>query len=180
MTFTRSNNKAVAAVQRLAADFATKIQELAHYLKDLVTSEAADWMERVREWTRWILEKAGKLCQKLALSVASERSSLANSSEMRAASAAEVSEVVLRAVQAAKQLTGNLIHDEDLYGDDLEHALELYDALEDVLDALGMPWSKADQVLEDAKAKLMEANARHAAGEEKNEDALASKKMRFE
>ena len=113
------------------------------------------------------------------MSVASERSSLANSSEMRAASAAEVSEVVLRAVQAAKQLTGNLIHDEDLYGDDLEHALELYDALEDVLDALGMPWSKADQVLEDAKAKLMEANAQHA-GEEKNEDAPASKKMRFE
>ena len=172
MPFTRSDNNAVEAVQRLASDFATKMQELARYLRDLVTSQAADWMERIREWTRWILEKVGELCQRLALSVGCKRSSLPNSSEMRAASAAEVSEIVLRAVQAAKQLTGNLIHDEDLYGDDLKHAEELYDALVDVLDAL-------EDVLEDAKAKLMEANAQHA-GEEKNEDAPATKKMRFE
>ena len=66
------------------------------------------------------------------------------------------------AVQTAMQLTGNLIHDDDLYGGDLQHAEELYD------------------VLEDAEAKLM-ALQHTLPGEGKdNEDAPASKKMRFE
>ena len=161
MPFTRSNNKAVAAVQQLAVDFADKMQELARYLKDLVTSQAADWMERVREWTRWILQKVRELCQRLAWSVGCKRSLLANSSEMRAATAS-ATESVLRAVQKAKLLTGNLIHDEDLCGDALQYAEELYD------------------VLEDTAAKLMALQ--HALpGEGKdNEDAPASKKMRFE
>ena len=164
MPFTRSNNKAVAAVQQLAVDFADKMQELARYLKDLVTSQAADWMERVREWTRWILQKVRELCQRLAWSVGCKRSLLANSSEMRAATAS-ATESVLRAVQKAKLLTGNLIHDEDLngdylYGDDLQHAEKLHD------------------VLEEAEAKLMELQ-RFGEGKD-NEDAPASKKMRFE
>ena len=123
MPFTRSNNKAVAAVQRLAVDLAEKIYELANYL-------ATHCLPYVWEWTRWILEKTRELCQRLAWSVGCKRSSLANSSEMRAASASAM-EDVLRAVQTAMQLTGNLIYDEDLCGDALQYAEELYDVLED-------------------------------------------------
>ena len=139
-------------------DLADKIQELARYLKGLVTSQASDWMDRVRDWARWILEKVRELCQRLAWSAGCKRSSLANSSEMREASASAM-EDVLRAVQTAMQLTSNLIHDEDLYGDDLQHTEELYD------------------VLEDAEAKLMELQRLRE--EERNDDAPASKKMRF-
>ena len=66
MAVTRSVNKAIAAVQGLAADFAHKINELAQYLRGLVTSQAPDWMDRVRGWTRWILERMRDLCQRLA------------------------------------------------------------------------------------------------------------------
>ena len=157
MPFTRSNNKAVAAVQRVAVDLADKVYELANYL-------TTHYLHCVWEWTRWILEKTRELCQRLAWSVGCKRASLANSSEMRAASSYAV-ENVLRAVQTAMQLTGNLIHDDDLYGGDLQHAEELYD------------------VLENAEAMLMELQRtiQDEAGEEKkNDDAPASKKMRFE
>ena len=165
MPFTRSNNRAVAAVQQLAVDLVEKMQELARYLKELVTSQASNWMECIREWARWILEKVRELDQRLFWSVVGCNTrfnmGLANSSEMRAALAA-TTESVLRAVQKAMLLTGNLIHDEDLYGDDLQHVEKLYD------------------VLEDAEAKLM-ALQHTLPGEGKdNEDAQASKKMRFE
>ena len=164
MKMSRKMSVRVAAVQQLAVDFVDNMQELAHYLKGLVTSQAANWMERIREWARWILEKVKELCQRLAWSVGCKRSLLANSSEMRAATAS-ATESVLRVVQKAKLLTGNLIHDEDLngdylYGDDLQHAEKLHD------------------VLEDAEAKLMELQ-RFGEGKD-NEDAPASKKMRFE
>ena len=70
----------------------------------------------------------------------------------------------------AMQLTGNLIHDDDLDGNNLQHAEELHD------------------VLEEAVAKLMELQRKMkdedggVAGEEKNdngEDGPASKKMRL-
>ena len=40
-------------------------------------------------------------------------------------------EDALKAVHKAMQLTGNLIHDEDLYGDGLQQAEELYEVLEE-------------------------------------------------
>ena len=163
MPFTRSNNKAVAAVQQLAVDLADKIYELAHYL-------TTHCLPYVWEWTRWILEKTRELCQRLTCEVGFKMSFLAaNSSEMRTASS-YATENVLRAVQKAMQLTGNLIHEDDLYGNNLQHAEELHD------------------VLEDAVAKLMELQNKmkdedgSVAGEEKNdngEDAPASKKMRL-
>ena len=128
--------EAVAAIQQLAVDFADKMQELALYLKGLVTSQASNWMERIREWARWILEKMRELYQRLAWSVLllyypwSVGCNSSFSSEMRAASAS-ATESVLRAVQKAMLLTVNLIHDEDLYGDDLQHVEKLYDVLED-------------------------------------------------
>ena len=161
-TFTRSNNKAVAAVQRLAADLADKIYELAHYL-------TTHCLHYVWEWTRWILERMRELCQRLSLAVGCKRSSLANSSEMREASSS-ATEDVLKAVQRAMQLTSILIHDDDLCGDNLLHAEELHD------------------VLEEAVAKLMELQRKmnnedgSKAEEEENdngEDAPASKKMRL-
>ena len=163
MPFTRSNNKAVAAVQRLAVDLADKIYELANYL-------ATHCLPYVWEWTRWILEKTRELCQRLTCQVKCKMSLIqANSSEMRMASS-YATENVLRAVQKALQLTGNLIHDDDLDGNNLQHAEELHD------------------VLEDAVARLMELQRKmkdedgSVAGEEKNddgEDAPASKKMRL-
>ena len=163
MPFTRSNNKAVAAVQRLAMDLADKIYELANYL-------ATHYLPYVWEWTRWILEKTRELCQRLTCEVGCKMSFIRpNSSDMRMASS-NATENVLRAVQKAMQLTGNLIHDDDLDGNNLQHAEELHD------------------VLEDAVAKLMELQRKtndedgSVAGEEKNdggEDAPASKKMRL-
>ena len=130
MAVTRSVNKAIAAVQGLAADFAHKINELAQYLRGLVTSQAPDWMDRVRGWTRWILERMRDLCQRLAWAVGCKRSSLANSGEMREA-ISSATEDALKAVHKAMQLTGNLIHEEDLYGDGLQQAEELYEVLEE-------------------------------------------------
>ena len=166
MPFTRSNNKAVAAVQRLAVDLADKIYELANYL-------ATHCLPYVWEWTRWILEKTRELCQRLTCEVGCKMSSnQANSSEMRMASS-YATENILRAVLKAMQLTGNLIHSDDLHGlhgNNLQHAEELHD------------------VLEEAVAKLMELQRKmkdedgSVAGEEKNddgEDAPASKKMRL-
>ena len=163
MPFTRSNNKAVAAVQQLAVDFVDKMLELACYLKGLVTSQASNWMERIREWqwARWILEKARELYQRLAWSVGCKMSSLAHSIELRAASAA-ARDSVLRAVWKARNLIRDL-HGDYLYGNDLQHAEKLHDVL---------------VVLEDAEAKLMELQ-RFGEGKD-NEDAPASKKMRFE
>ena len=132
MPFTRSNNRAVAAVQQLAVDFVDKMLELACYLKGLVTSQASNWMERIREWqwARWILEKARELYQRL---------------ELRAASAS-ARDSVLRAVWKARNLIRDL-HGDYLYGNDLQHAEKLHDVLvvledADALVVLGYPLSE--------------------------------------
>ena len=151
MPFTRSN-KAIAAIQRLAVDLADKIYELAHYLAGpLPHLPYLWWLNKLR----WILEETRELCQ-------------ANSSEMSYAT-----ENILRAVLKAMQLTGNLIHNDDLHGlhgNNLQHAEELHD------------------VLKDAVANLMEIQRKmkdedgSVAGEEKSdngEDAPASKNMRL-
>ena len=99
------------------------MQELACYLKGLVTSQASNWMERVRQW----VSKVRELCQRLAWSIECMRSSLARRMRAETASATESA---LRAVQKAMLLFNNLIHDEDLYGDDLHFAEKLHDGLE--------------------------------------------------
>ena len=114
MPFTRSN-KAIAAIQRLAVDLAGKIYEQAHYLAGpLPHLPYLWWLNKLR----WILEETRELCQ-------------ANSSEMRMASSI-ATENILRAVLKAMQLTGNLIHNDDLHGlhgNNLQHAEELHDVL---------------------------------------------------
>ena len=131
MPFTRSNNKAIAAVQRLAKDLADKIYELADYLKGLVTSQDPDWMGRIREWMRWILEKMREFCQRMAWAVGCKRSSLADSSEMTEASSSAKGDM-LKALDMAKQRATILSYAEDLYGDDFMLGEELYEALEEV------------------------------------------------
>ena len=70
--------------------------------------------------------------------------------------------VRLRAVLKAMDLILELIDDKDLRGDNLHHAWELYD------------------VLEDAAIKLNPRTKKNEDGaEKKNDDAPASKKMRF-
>ena len=114
MPFTRSN-KTIAAIQRLAVDLADKIYELGHYLAGpLPHLPYLWWLNKLR----WILEETRELCQ-------------ANSSEMSYAT-----ENILRAVLKAMQLTGNLIHNDDLHGlhgNNLQHAEELHDVLKDVV-----------------------------------------------
>ena len=91
------------------------MQELACYLKGLVTSQASNWMERIREWARWILEKP--------------------------IAPWDARDSVLRAVWKARNLIHNL-HGDYLYGNDLQHAEKLHDVLvvledADVLVVLG-------------------------------------------
>ena len=71
-----------------------------------------------------------KLFRRLTCGAGCKRSLLANSSEMRKAySSAAVD--LLMAVEEARQQTGNLIHDKDLYGDGLQQAEELHEGLEE-------------------------------------------------
>ena len=176
MPFTRSDNKAVAAVQRLAKDFADKIYELTDYLKDLVTSQDPDWMGRIREWMRWILEKMREFCQRLTWAVGCKRSSLAKSSEMTEASSS-AKEDVLKAVEKATHLTADLIHDEDLYGEDLMHAEELYEALED-MKAKILELKDGNQEEEDSEEPGEEKSDENEGGMD-DPDAPAPKKMRL-
>ena len=78
------------------------------------------------------------------------------------AAEAKLRVVGLRAVLKAMDLILELIDDKDLHGDNLNHAWELYD------------------VLEDAAIKLNPRTKKNEDGaEKKNDDAPASKKMRF-
>ena len=115
MPFTGSNYEAFAAVKCLADDIADKIHELAQYLNGspYFLCLPYDWLNNLR----WILQKTLKvLCQ-------------IHSSKMRMASSTKN---VLRAVFKAMQLTGNLIHNDDLHGlhgNNLQHAEELHDEI---------------------------------------------------
>ena len=148
MPFTRSNNKAVAAVQHLGQEVACTITQLGEYLKGLVTSQDPDWMGRIREWMRWILEKMWEFCHLMAWAVGctlcseaigddetalfcSLGSSLAYSSEMTEASSSAKGDI-LKALDMAMQRATILSYAEDLYGDDFMLGEELYEVLEDV------------------------------------------------
>ena len=78
------------------------------------------------------------------------------------AAEAKLRVVGLRAVLKAMDLILELIDDKDLRGDNLHHAWELYDVLKDAAIKL------------DPRTKKNEDGA-----EKKNDDAPASKKMRF-
>ena len=145
----------------MAVDLANKIIELTHYL-------TTHCLPYVWEWTRWILEKTRELCLRLTCERCKMSFLEANSSEMRMASS-YATENVLRSVQKAMQLTGNLIHGDDLCGDNLLHAEELHEVLKEA------SWLMELQ-------RKMENEDDSVAGEEKNdneEDAPTSMKMRL-
>ena len=84
--------------------------------------------------------------------------------------------VGLRAVLKAMDLILELIDDKNLHGDNLNHARELYDVLEDAAIKLN-PRTKKNE--DGAEKKNDDASASKDGEEKRNDDAPASKKMRF-
>ena len=84
--------------------------------------------------------------------------------------------VRLRAVLKAMDQILELIDDKDLHGDNLNHAWELYDVLEDAAIKLN-PRTKKNE--DGAEKKNDDAPASKDGEEKRNDDAPASKKMRF-
>ena len=109
MPLTRSYNKAIAAIQSMGQELKDRIIFLADYLKGLVTSEQPDWMNHIREWIRWILEKITEFCQRVAWAVGCRRSSLAKESDMIGVSSS-AKESILKAVEMAKLQTMNVMY----------------------------------------------------------------------
>ena len=109
MPLTRSNNKTVAAVQHLGQEVACTITQLGEYLKGLATSQDPDWMGRIKEWIRWILEKMRQLYQRMALAIGCKRSSLGNSIQITEATAS-TKEEILKAVETAKHRATDLMY----------------------------------------------------------------------
>ena len=101
MPLTRS----VAAAQRLGQDLADMIHRLGDYLKQVVTSQDPDWMKRIREWIRLILEKMREFYEKMAWAIGCKQSSLANSSELKEASSS-AKEDIFKAVEMAMDMAG--------------------------------------------------------------------------
>ena len=106
MPFTRSNKKAVATVatvQRLGQEVASMIGQLGDYLKGLVTSQDPDWMGRIKEMIRWILEKMREFYHRMQYS-------LANSSEMITKASSSGKEEILKAVETTKHRATDLMY----------------------------------------------------------------------
>ena len=109
MPLTRSYNKAVATIQTMGQDLVDRIICLADYLKGLVTSEHPDWMNHIRDYVRWILEKITAFCHRVAWALGCKKSSLAKEGDiMKVSSSAK--EDILKAVEMAKLQTTNLMY----------------------------------------------------------------------
>ena len=175
MPFTRSNNKAVAAVQHLGQEVACTITQLGEYLKGLSTSQDPDWMGRIKEWIRWILEKMKELYQRMALAIGCKRSSLGNSIQITEATAS-TKEEILKAVETAKHQATDL-----MYG----VRASIYEVLEAVkawilklttkeMETEAVKEEKTDTVKEE------ETDDYDAEDEESEEEGPAAKKIKLE
>ena len=108
MPFTRSYQgsykKTVATVQRLGQEVASMIGQLGDYLKGLVTSQDPDWMGRVKEFIRWILEKMMEFYHRIRYSLANYK----GKGLTKASSSAR--EEILKAVETTKQWATDLMY----------------------------------------------------------------------
>ena len=166
MPFTRSNNKAVATLQRLGQEVAGMIGQLGDYLKGLVTSQDPDWMGRIKGWIRWILEKMREFYQRMVLAIGCKRSSLANSSEIMEASSS-AKEEILKAVETAKHWATNL-----MYG----VRASIYEALEAVKAKI---WELTKEE-ETEEVKEEEADEYDDEDEDSEDEGPAAKRIRLE
>ena len=79
------------------------IGQLGDYLKGLETSQDPDWMGRIKEFIRWILERAREFYHRMQYS-------LANSSEMITKASSSGKEEILKAVETTKHRATDLMY----------------------------------------------------------------------
>ena len=151
------------------------ITQLGDYVKGLVTSQDPDWMGRIKEWIRWILEKMRELYQRMALAIGCKRSSSGNSIEMTEATSS-TKEEILKAVETAKYRATDL-----MYG----VRASIYEVLEAVkawILKLRTKEVDTDAVKQDEieAVKEEEADEYDAEDEESEDEGPATKKIKLE
>ena len=157
MVVTRSiNNAAVANTQRLGQEVVRMITQLGEYVKGLVTSRDPDWMGRIKEWIRWILEKMRELYQRM-------RYAITHPNETVTATKAEIVWAVDRAKHQAMDL---------MYG----ARAGINEALETVRAKILELRTKE----EDTEAVKMETDENDADNESSDDEGPAAKKIKLE
>ena len=156
MAVTRSFNSAVAATHRLGQEVARMITQLGEYVKGLVTSRDPDWMGRIKEWIRWILQKMTELYQKM-------RYAIAHPNETVTATKAEI----LRAVDTAKHQLTDL-----MYG--------ARAAINEALETVRAKILELRMKEEETEAVKMETDENDADDESSDNEGPAAKKIKLE
>ena len=156
MAVTRSYNNAVAATQRLGQEVARMITQLGEYVKGLVTSQDPDWMGRIKDWIRWILEKMRELCQRM-------RHAITHPNETVTATKSEI----LKAVDMAKHRATDL-----MYG--------ARAGINEALEAVRAKILELKMKEEETEAVKMEIDKNDANDESSEDEGPAAKKIKLE
>ena len=156
MAVTRSYNNAVAATQRLGQEVARMITQLGEYVKGLVTSQDPDWMGRIKDWIRWILEKMRELCQRM-------RHAITHPNETVTATKSEI----LKAVDMAKHRATDL-----MYG--------ARAGINEALEAVRAKILELRVEEEETEAVKMEIDKNDANDESSEDEGPAAKKIKLE
>ena len=132
MPFKRSKNRAINYLQVCGWSVVWELNYLRDHLKGLVTSENTGWWDSSAPGTAFLVSvavsvadtitSAKDFCHEMVKVVGCKRSSLA----------LEWANEVLHSLDRAVHMTMRLIHDEDLHGDDLIHAEDVYNRLEEI------------------------------------------------
>ena len=132
MPFKRSKNRAINYLQVCGWSVVWELNYLRDHLKGLVTSENTGWWDSSAPGTAFLVSvavsvadtitSAKDFCHEMVKVVGCKRSSLA----------LEWANKVLQSLDSAVHMTMRLIHDEDLHGDDLIHAEDVYNRLEEI------------------------------------------------
>ena len=156
MAVTRSYNNAVAAAQHLGQEVARMITQLGEYVKGLVTSRDPDWMGRIKEWIRWILQKMTELYQRM-------RYAIAHPNETVTSTKAEI----LRAVDTAKHQLTDL-----MYG--------VRAAINEALETVRAKILELRMKEEETEAVKMETDENDTDDESSDNEGPAAKKIKLE
>ena len=156
MAVTRSFNNAVATTQRLGQEVTRMITQLGEYVKGLVTSRDPDWMGRIKEWIRWILEKMRDLYQRMHYAIS-------HPNETVTATKAEI----LRAVDTAKHQLTDL-----MYG--------VRAAINEALETVRAKILELRMKEEETEAAKMETDENDADDESSDNEGPAAKKIKLE
>ena len=156
MAVTRSYNNAVAATQRLGQEVARMITQLGEYVKGLVASQDPDWMDRIKDWISWILEKMRELCQRM-------RHAITHPNETVTATKSEI----LKAVDMAKHRATDL-----MYG--------ARAGINEALEAVRAKILELRVEEEETEAVKMEIDKNDANDESSEDEGPAAKKIKLE